>query len=474
MDNNLLQKLKDWRRGAANLEGVEAFQVFANTVLENIAELKPSNRDEIMAIKGIKDKKFAKYGEEVLGIINNNGEYSKLPVNENQTNKPLSVSRYLDFLNREMVKLRARIQGEISSIDIREKVIYFSLKDSEDGSVISCLIWKSNYEISGIKFEAGIEVILEGTPDVYKSTGRLSFKTSSVELVGEGALKKAYDQLKKKLYAEGLLSKERKRAIPTFPQKIGVITSRQGAVLADFLSNIGNYGFKIIMIDSRVEGQSAVADLLLAVRTMKKKDIEVLVIMRGGGSFESLQSFNNEFLVREIASFTVPVIAAIGHDKDAPLVSLAADFEVSTPSIAATTLSKSWKEAIMLLEKHEDKIVGSFEKKIADVEQSIRRSMDVIYRVSNSIIEKYKIIRNKIDISFQNFKNNLSNTGIVIDNSFRRTVFGFKSLLSATKQKSELKISFSVFQRALVDNGVKVDDYMKISIDGFKLLFDKT
>ena len=122
MDNNLLQKLKDWRRGAANLEGVEAFQVFANTVLENIAELKPSNRDEIMAIKGIKDKKFAKYGEEVLGIINNNGEYSKLPVNENQTNKPLSVSRYLDFLNREMVKLRARIQGEISSIDIREKV----------------------------------------------------------------------------------------------------------------------------------------------------------------------------------------------------------------------------------------------------------------------------------------------------------------------------------------------------------------
>lgn len=474
MDSNLLQKLRDWRRNAANLEGVESFQVFANKVLENIAELKPSNKEEMIAIKGIRDRKFAKYGEAVLGIINNNGEGLKLPDNENQANKPLSVSRYLDFLNREMGKFYARIQGEISSIDVRDRVIYFSLKDSEDGSVINCLIWKSDYKLSGVEFEAGMEVILEGAPDIYKPNGRLSFKASSVELVGEGALKKAYDQLKKKLDAEGLFSKERKRTIPTYPQKIGIITSRQGAVLADFLSNIGNYGFKIKLIDSRVEGQTAVADLLLSIKTMKKEDIDVLVIMRGGGSFESLQAFNNEMLVREIANFPVPVIAAIGHDKDAPLVSLIADLEVSTPSIAATTLSKSWREAIMLLERYEVKIISGFEDVISEVGLSIRRSVDIVYEVSSSIIEKYKTIRNKLDISFQNFRNNLLNISVGMGNSFSRSVRGLRSALLATRQKGELKPSFSFFQRALVSDGVRINDCTKDSFDGFKFLLLKT
>jgi len=474
MDNNLLQKLKDWRRNVANLEGIEPFQVFANKILENIAEVKPSNKDEIMAIKGIKDRKFAKYGVAVLDIINNNGEGLKLPDNENQVNKPFSVSRYLDFLNREIVKLHARIQGEISSVDVRDRVIYFSLKDSDDGSVINCLIWKSDYKLSGVEFEAGMEVILEGAPDIYKPNGRLSFKTSSVELVGEGALKKAYDQLKKKLDVEGLFLPERKRAIPSYPQKIGIITSRQGAVLADFLSNIGNYGFKIKMIDSRVEGQTAVADLLSAIKTMKKKDIDVLVIMRGGGSFESLQPFNNELLVREIANFPAPVIAAIGHDKDVPLVSLVADLEVSTPSIAATTLSKSWREAIMLLERYEVKVISGFEDAISEIGLSIGRSIDIVYRVSNLITDKYKIIRNRLEVSFQKFSNDLSNTSVGMDNAFSRSVFGFKSLLSAIKQKSELKISFSSFQRALVDYGARTNDYVKDSFDGFKSLLLKT
>jgi len=155
MDDSLLQKLRDWRRNTANLEGIEVFRVFANVVLENIAELKPSNKDEMMAIKGIRDRKFAKYGEAVLDIINNNGEDSKSPDNENQDNKPLSVSRYLNFLNQEIAELRARIQGEISSVDIRERVIYFSLKDSDDESIINCLIWKSDYKLSGVEFEPG-------------------------------------------------------------------------------------------------------------------------------------------------------------------------------------------------------------------------------------------------------------------------------------------------------------------------------
>jgi len=167
----------------------------------------------------------------------------------------------------------------------------------------------------------------------------------AVELVGEGALKKAYDTLKKKLEAEGVFDPAKKRALPEYVQKIGVITSLKGAVIHDFENNLGKYGFKVSVCDSRVEGQQAVAPLLSAIEAMRKEDIEVLVIIRGGGSLESLQAFNNEMLVRAVRNFPVPVIAGIGHDKDVPLAALAADAMVSTPTAAANLLSRPWQEA---------------------------------------------------------------------------------------------------------------------------------
>lgn len=400
MDEDLLQKLKDWRRNAANLEGIAAFQVFANKVLEDIAKLRPTSKEELLSIKGIRDRKFAKYGEQILALIN---------TTDNQPVKPLSVSAYLDFVNQTLSKCRAKIQGEISSVDARDRVIYFSLKDSKDDSVLNCLIWKRDYEMCGIKFEIGMEVVLGGYPDIYKPNGRFSFKASMVELVGEGALKKAYDTLKSKLGKEGLFAVERKRAFPKYPQKIGIITSKQGAVLADFLTNIGKYGFKITMIDSRVEGSEAIPDLLASIGTFRKQDIEVLVIMRGGGSFESLQAFNNELLVREIVKFPVPVIAAIGHDKDVPLISLAADLEVSTPSIAAIKISESWKEALLLLERYERKIIENYRHAIESIKSAIDRATQMVKDYSNSIIHKYETIKNQLMISIQNFKNRLIN-----------------------------------------------------------------
>lgn len=425
MDEDLLQKLKDWRRNAANLEGLAAFQVFANKVLENIAEVKPTNKDELMTIKGIRDRKFAKYGEQILGLIN---------ATDNQPAKPLSVSAYLDFVNQTLSKCRAKIQGEISSVDARDRVIYFSLKDSKDDSVINCLIWKRDYEMCGIKFEVGMEVVLGGYSDIYKPNGRFSFKASLVELVGEGALKKAYDALKLKLEKEGLFAVERKRALPKYPQKIGIITSRQGAVLADFLTNIGKYGFKIKMIDSRVEGAEAITDLLASIKTFKKQDIEVLVIMRGGGSLESLQAFNNELLVREIVKFPAPVIAAIGHDKDVPLVSLAADLEVSTPSIAAIKIGESWKEALLLLERRERNIISSYENILHNAGSLIKETLDIIKDYKNLVYDKYNTVKNQAIISIQNFRNLLSNKKINLNNIYKGCIDKFNYSLSIFKQ----------------------------------------
>src|SRR5690606_4973649 len=114
--------------------------------------------------------------------------------------------------------------------------------------------------------------------------------------VGEGALKKAYDKLKAKLTKEGLFAEENKKELPLYPEKIGVITSATGAVVHDFSNNLGKYGFKVKIMDTRVEGQEAGRDLILSVRAFRKEDIDVLVLIRGGGSMQSLAGFDNETL----------------------------------------------------------------------------------------------------------------------------------------------------------------------------------
>ncbi len=257
--------------------------------------------------------------------------------------KTFSVAEYIEHLNLFFKDYEKRIHGEVSEMKCPiSGHIYFTIKDASGEAVLDCIMWQRAYAMCGVKLERGMEVIITGHPNVYPKTGRLSFIASTIELVGEGALKKAYDALKRKLEDDGIFATERKRALPEFVNKIGVITSREGAVIHDFCNNIGHYGFEIKLVNSKVEGQPALEDLLAAVKTMRSEKIEVLVIIRGGGSLESLQAFNNENLVRAIADFPVPVIAGIGHDKDVPLVALAADHMVSTPTAAAHLINASW------------------------------------------------------------------------------------------------------------------------------------
>lgn len=279
--------------------------------------------------------------------------------------KPLTVSDFIKLANAKLKTLSARIIGEIGRVDEKNGHRYFALKDEVNGNTLGCIIWRSKYEMFGLNLKEGDKIIATGRPEIYAASGKLSFICDSVELAGEGALKKAYDALKKKLEAEGLFDAARKRKLPHFPRVIGIITSRQGAVINDFLTNIGRFGFCLEMIDSRVEGQLAVGDILAAIRTFRARKIDVLVIIRGGGSPESLQAFNNEMIVREIAAFPVPVIAGIGHDKDVPLVQMAADVSVSTPSIAAMQLNASWQKIVQFISQQEIAILGGYKNELA-------------------------------------------------------------------------------------------------------------
>ena len=160
--------------------------------------------------------------------------------------KVFTVAEYVELLNVFFESQEARIAGEISELKrYPSGHVYFSIKDKSGDGVMNCIIWGRNYDLCGVKMETGMEVILSGHPNIYLKTGRFSFIADAVELVGGGALKKAYDDLKKKLEAEGIFAESKKRPIPEFVQKIGVITSLEGAVIHDFENNLGKFGFKV-------------------------------------------------------------------------------------------------------------------------------------------------------------------------------------------------------------------------------------
>ncbi len=305
-----------------------------------------------------------------------------MPERINAEKTVFTVAEYIEVLNTFFKAQEARIAGEISECKrAASGHVYFTVKDKASAAVLDAIIWARNYQLCGVALEVGMEVILTGHPNVYAPSGRLSFVADTVELVGEGALKKAYDELRRKLEAEGLFAPERKRALPEYVQRVGVITSLKGAVIHDFENNLGKFGFIVNVIDARVEGAQAAKPLLAAIRQMRghtaaggapaDEAIEVLVIIRGGGSLESLQAFNNEALVRATIDFPVPVIAGIGHDQDVPLMALAADHMVSTPTAAAHLLGRSWQEAHAKIRAVAG-LLGRFPMEL----QSVRNALD--------------------------------------------------------------------------------------------------
>ena len=378
----------------------------------------------------------------------------------------ISVSQYLDRLNTTLKVEKAKISGEVCDLKMYDErsYLYFSIKDSKDQSMLKCFMWKRDFRISGVDLRDGIEVIITAYPNIYKPNGGLTMQVELLELVGEGALQIAYEKLKKKLELDGLFAIDRKRELPSYPHRIGVITSRSGAVINDFLGNLSKFGFEILFVDSKVEGQEATKDLLRALQTLKNKNLDVLVVMRGGGSLESFQSFNNEILVREVANFPTPVLTGIGHDKDVPLMSLVSDKNVSTPTAVANLLNLSWSNATSIVRLSEQKINSRFSERLKDlrfiIENSqvsmekrfvnlfdkFRRAEEILFRslgridsgikrVSDLILNQSKGLVRGLTLHISNVENILrsSQKSIELSNPKRQLSFGYSIVRSNGK-----------------------------------------
>jgi len=230
----------------------------------------------------------------------------------------LSVGEYLDRLNLALGAEAGFVQGEVTEFKESHKWVSFTLKDKDVAAVLKCVCAIYTFRRMGVALEDGMLVKVYGKPSVSKGWGSLGLWVESIEPMGEGSLKKAYELLVKKLTAEGLFA--RKRELPEFISRIGVISSRDGVVLQDLRKNLAKLGMSIKFVHTQVEGAGAAPGILRAIRyfsplrqgfagqAQHDNEVDVVVIIRGGGSLESLQAFNNEEVARALFSLPIPVM----------------------------------------------------------------------------------------------------------------------------------------------------------------------
>ena len=254
----------------------------------------------------------------------------------------LSVSQLNLLISRELA-----LSPRLAAIEVEAEIgrltrhgsghYYFSIRDHF--SSIDCVMFRGNVEKNAYDFEEGDRVLLHGRIALYEKTARLQFYVSHVEPLGEGALLRAFHALKEKFEAEGLLDPFRKRPLPGLPKSIALLTSATGAAREDFLKVLlpRNPFCEVKLYPVTVQGEGAIESVLQALDEVKE---EVIVLTRGGGSYEDLAIFNDELLCRRLASSTSPTLCAIGHEIDFTLAELVADKRGATPTEAAQLVSE--------------------------------------------------------------------------------------------------------------------------------------
>ena len=228
------------------------------------------------------------------------------------------------------------VQGEISNLSRPASGhVYFTLKDS--AAALKCVIWKTSVARLGVALQDGMEVEVHGRIGIYEVSGQYQLYADQVRPLGEGALYQEFLRLKSMLEAEGLFAPERKRPIPVFPQRIGIVTSATGAALHDMLNTLRRRLplVEIILAPSPVQGIEAPPALVNAIQSLVLQSPDVIILARGGGSMEDLWAFNDERVVRAVAMSEVPVICGVGHETDFTLCDFAADLRAPTPTAAA-------------------------------------------------------------------------------------------------------------------------------------------
>ena len=317
----------------------------------------------------------------------------------------LQVKRLLEqqvgqvWVTGEVTNLRAQSSGHI----------YFTLKDAE--SQLNCVLFRNEARESRALLQDGRKVVLQGDLTVYEPRGQYQLRVTVVELQGIGALQLEFEKLKQKLNAEGLFATERKRPIPRYPQRIGIVTSPTGAAIRDVLHVVQrrNPGLEIVLAPCRVQGQGAAQEIATAIRLLNEfhvgetsniehrtsnieragysalraphSALDLILVTRGGGSLEDLWAFNEEVVARAIFESRLPVISAVGHEIDFTISDFVADMRAATPSAAAEIITEGVFSSCQFLSGVGDRMRELFRQRLEDKEYEVEQFLQRLARV---------------------------------------------------------------------------------------------
>ena len=291
-----------------------------------------------------------------------------------------TVTQAMNAAKRGLEKIRLTVIGEVSEFNDKPgyKAAYFSVHD--DGCSMPCIMWRDRYNASGVVLQAGMLVELTGNFSCYPAKGRLQFSVASMQLAGEGKLRMQVAQLARKLEAEGLMDASRKRRVPALPQRIAVVTSPRGKAVHDVIRTLRRrYPLgELLICGVPVEGADAPARIIRGLESAWAANPapDVILLVRGGGSYEDLMPFNDEGLARAVAACPIPVVTGIGHEPDNSLCDMVSDRRCSTPTAAAEAIAPSVEELQHKVDNASQALGAALSGCIRGAEQELSRLSD--------------------------------------------------------------------------------------------------
>lgn len=381
------------------------------------------------------------------------------------------LNKYIKMMfDKDAFLGKINIQGEITNFKAHYTGhFYFTLKD--DSSTIKCVMFKSCADQVKFKPADGMKVVISGQVSVFERDGTYQIYCKTMTPEGLGELYLAYEQLKRKLNEEGLFDPQKKKKLPFLPKRVGVITSKTGAVIRDII-NVSTRRYDnvdLLIYPAAVQGVNVAKTVIDGIETFNKlNNVDVIIIARGGGSFEDLFGFNDEGLARKIYSSSIPIISAVGHETDFTICDFVADLRAPTPSAAAELVYPQYVDIVSTINNNKNRIIIGIKNYILRKKEYVKRLKSLkLEKVPLDIISKYKMT---IDSSIRNSYNKIilkleKNKTILAKSAAKLDALSPLKTLSrgySVVQDMDLKVIKSI-------NDVKKDDKLSIVLSDGKI-----
>ncbi|MBC6314597.1 exodeoxyribonuclease VII large subunit [Listeria grandensis] len=315
------------------------------------------------------------------------------------------------------------VKGEISNF--KQPIsghMYFTLKD--EGAELRCVMFQKSATKLGFKPEDGMQILLTGRVSVFSKGGRYQLYAEWMEPDGIGSLYIKLEQLKHQLEKEGLFAQNRKQALPSFPAKVGIVTSKTGAAIRDMITTIKRRmpATEILLFPTIVQGDTAAPNIVRNIeRANFRNDIDVLIIGRGGGSIEDLWAFNEEVVVRAVADSAIPIISAVGHETDTTLTDYVADVRAATPTAAAELAVPDYRDLLERVAERRFRLLQTIRQRIDISKQEVARYQErLVMHGPKRQMEQYQ---ERIDYFMERLERGLKQHLLLKQHAFERVAF---------------------------------------------------